>query len=210
MQTRLACSRDWMFTKWNPIFVISLRSREGKVSRAEATFKSPFHVFSLQHCAHISHLRSKVHLESLSPVCDKSVRARDQQVSERLRWEGVEGIIRLHLITILPLGLQKAELRDETMWRAIVKEGKRNLSLMGFIFRPPSWCFSLCVPPPPSHPTLQLFSLCRQSAYDLTPPPPPRTARNDIHQKNGTEKNHHETFWSFGFAALAVFHYDKW
>lgn len=56
--------------------------------------------------------------------------------------------------------------------------------------------FPLCSTPA-SHPTLQLFSLCRQSAYNLTPPP--RTARNDIHQKNGTEKNHHETFWSFGF-----------
>lgn len=118
MQTRSTRSwlkRDWMFSKWNPIFVISLRSRESCWSHIQISVsRFPCNI------VRTSAICVWKSIWKVSPVCDKSVQARDALGRYAgVGWGGgrVEGIIRLHLITILPLGLQKAELRDETMWR---------------------------------------------------------------------------------------------
>lgn len=83
------------------------------------------------------------------------------------------------------------------------KSGKRNPILMGFIFPTTiAMVFVLLFLPPTLHHIPRFFiSVTAFYVHMLTTPHREQhhECKNDIHQKNGTEKNHHETFWSFGF-----------
>lgn len=146
----------------------------------------------------------------VSPVCDKSVRARDALG----RYAGVGGW--RHYKTSLDYHSPSRPTKSRTPWwnnvavrvaRAVVKEGKRNLSLMGFIFQPPSWCFSLCVPPPRHIPR---FSFFPSVDNQLTTSHRRRARLEMIFIRRMERKKSSWNILVVWISALAVFHYDKW
>lgn len=204
MQTRSWLKRDWMFSKRNPIFVISLRSRE--VTSGQPIALKPHSRFSLQHCAPLQPIAVK-NPSGKSPSCAINPFKQETQLAGRWGWGK-------HYKTS-PDYLSRPTKKQNSVMKQCGGESRpldcqrrKKKSKSNGIYFPTAivMFFPLCSTPA-SHPTLQLFPFVDNQ---LTTSHRRRARLEMIFIRRMERKKSSWNILVVWISAFAVFHYDKW